>query len=261
MGGAKQRPIGRHNGDVTMKTTTTIALMLAACASAPLIAQDAPTPPQQAAVPPTKEQIEARLAAAFAKYDVGAKGYLSVEEFNTMMEQEEGKADLARSQAVYTAADADKNGEMSLGEFTGFVMAQVQARMTRGAEGPAANGGDRRGQMLAQFDETWDRFDTGAKGYLTQDEFVAMMADIQTKIRIARVGQNADGGDDAARPRRDRDPAQAEARARTSFAEADADGNGELTKDELKAQFAARARQMMQRRSERPDSGGGGEED
>ena len=230
-----------------MMKTTTIALMLAAFASAPLIAQDAPPPPGKA-------QIEARLAAAFAKYDVDAKGYLSVEEFNTMMEQEEGKADLARSQAVYAAADADKNGELSLGEFTGFVTTQVQARMTRGAEAPAAaNAGDRRGQMLAQFDETWDRFDTGAKGYLTQDEFVAMMADIQTKIRIARVGQ----GDDAARPRRERDAAQAEARARASFVEADADGNGELTRDELKVQFAARASRMMQRREQSPDSGGG----
>jgi Ca2+-binding EF-hand superfamily protein len=240
-----------------MMKTTTIALMLAAFASAPLAAQDAPTPAAQTAAPPTKAEIEARLADAFAKYDGGAKGYLSLDEFNTMMAQEEGKADPARSQAAYAAADADNNGQMSLGEFTGFVMMQVAARMARGPGMPddQRGGGNRRGKMLAQFDETWDRFDDGAKGYLTQDEFVAMMADIQTKIRIARVGQ----GSDTARPRRELDPVQAEARARASFAEADADGNSELTKDELKAQFAARASRMLQRRGARADTGGDGD--
>ncbi len=239
-----------------MLKTPTMALMLAAFAAVPLAAQDAPAPKAEAPVPPTKAEIEARLAAAFAKYDVGAKGYLTVDEFNTMMEKEEGKADLARSAAVHAAADADKNGELSLSEFKNFVMAQLTARAERGPQGPGngdRGGNGRRGQMVAPFGETWAQFDIGAKGYLTQDEFVAMMADIETKMRIARVGRGDATGDGAARARRDLDPAQAETRARANFAAADTDKDGRLTQDELKAQFAARASAMRQRR------GGGGE--
>lgn len=236
-----------------MLKTPTMALMLAAFAAVPLAAQDAPAPKADAPVPPTKAEIEARLAAAFAKYDTGAKGYLTVDEFNTMMEKEEGQADLARSAAVHAAADTDKNGELSLNEFTSFVMAQLTARAERGPQGPGngdRGGNARRGQMVAQFEETWAQFDTGAKGYLTQDEFVAMMADIETKMRIARVGRGDSGGDGAARARRDLDPAQAEARARANFAAADTDNDGRLTQDEIKAQFAARASAMRQRRSQ-----------
>lgn len=243
-----------------MLKTQAIALILAALSSAPLIAQDAPAPEAATPAPPSKAEIEARLAAAFAKYDVGTKGYLTVEEFHTMMEKEEGKADLGRSTTVHAAADADKNGKLSLGEFTGFVTAQIAARAERRPQGSGSGdrrGADRRGQMVAQFEETWAQFDKGAKGYLTQDEFVAMMADIQTKIRIARMGHSDGGGEGAARGRRDVDPSQVEARSRASFVTADADKDGKLTQEELKAQFTARASEMMQRRSQRPDTSGG----
>lgn len=240
-----------------MLKTPAIALMLAAFAAVPLAAQNAPAAKSDAPAPPSKAEIEARLAAAFVKYDVGAKGYLTVDEFHTMMEQEEGNADLARSTAVHAAADGDKNGKLSLDEFTKFVTTRVVAQSERREGAPARGergGGDRRGAMVAQFAETWARFDAGAKGYLTQDEFVAMMADIQTKMRIARVGQ----GDTAGRGRGPRtfDPVKAEARSRASFTAADADKDGRLTQDELKAQFAARAGEMRQRRGGRGDAPG-----
>ncbi|NCP11908.1 MAG: hypothetical protein GW859_08170 [Sphingomonadales bacterium] len=220
-----------------MRTFVSLIAIAAATAAVPAIAQDAATAPAT----PNPIEVEARLAAAFAKYDAGAKGFLTEAEFHTMMAEEQGGADEAKSKAVYAAADGDANAELSLDEFIGFVKAQLAARaQPRGEAGAGPRGGQR---MVAQLDEMWKKYDSGAKGWLSADEYVAMMAEVGAKARAMQAEMGRGEG------RGQWSEEGAEKRARDGFAEADANHDGQLTQEELKAQFAVRMDRMRQRRA------------
>ncbi len=247
-----------------MRFTRPIAVALCAVA-APAFAQPAPPAPPAPVAPPATASPEIaraamgqRLAAGFAKYDTGTKGYLTAAEFGAMWTGEQGgKADPAQSAAIFARADGDGDARLTLAEFTAFVTTQVAER--RG--GDAARGGGPRGDMAARMAQAWATADVGAKGYLTYDEFVGMMGSMRPGGgrggNAARgEGTAGSGGAGSERARRAPDAARIAQFAKMIFAGADANHDERLTQDEAKAYFATMQGQWRGRGGDRGGAGG-----